>query len=290
MGAPTESTARDLLRDAAARLKRAGVEEPEKEAELIVTGAAGVDRVSLYRDNPALTSECVERVRSMVGRRLTREPLQYILGQVDFLGLRICVGPGVLVPRPETELLIEALLRYMDKDKACRIIDLCTGSGCLALAAARALPRAMVTGTDLSEEALAYARKNAADNKIQNVRFLHGHLYEPVERESFQIILSNPPYVKTGDLDTLQPEIREWEPREALDGGADGLDFYRRILSLAPDYLIKGGLVVLELGFGQAGEVSTLAGEAGFDILDVRKDFCGIERIMVLRLRDERTS
>jgi release factor glutamine methyltransferase len=290
MGAPTESTARGLLRYAAARLKGAGVVEPEKEAELLITATAGVDRVSLFRDDPALAPHLAERIRSLVERRLTHEPLQYLLGQVDFLGLRIRVGPGVLIPRPETELLIEELVRHADKEQACRIVDMCTGSGCLALAAARALPEATVTGTDVSDEALAYARDNATRNDIRNVRFLKGHLYEPVKGERFHIILSNPPYVKTGDMEALQPEIRDWEPGEALDGGADGLDFYRRILSLAPAHLVKAGLVVLELGYDQAEEVSALAGASGFETLDVRKDFCGIERVMVLRLQDIRDS
>jgi release factor glutamine methyltransferase len=290
MGAPAESTARELLRDAASRLKGAGVAEPEKEAELIITETAGVDRVSLYRDNPTLAPHCAKRIHSAVDRRLTREPLQYILGHVDFLGLRIRVGPGVLVPRPETELLIEELVKKTDNEQACHILDLCTGSGCLALAAARALPEALVTGTDVSGEALAYARENAAVNEIRNVSFLEGRLYGPVKGERFHIILSNPPYVKTGDLETLQPEIRDWEPEGALDGGTDGLDFYRQILSLAPAHLVSAGLVILELGYEQAADVSDLAGSSGFDMLDVRKDLCGIERVMLLRLRDTRDS
>jgi release factor glutamine methyltransferase len=290
MGAPAESTARELLRDAASRLKGAGVAEPEKEAELIITETAGVDRVSLYRDNPTLAPHCAKRIHSAVDRRLTREPLQYILGHVDFLGLRIRVGPGVLVPRPETELLIEELVKKTDNEQACHILDLCTGSGCLALAAARALPEALVTGTDVSGEALAYARENAAVNEIRNVSFLEGRLYGPVKGERFHIILSNPPYVKTGDLETLQPEIRDWEPEGALDGGTDGLDFYRQILSLAPAHLVSAGLVILEVGYEQAADVSALAGSSGFDMLDVRKDLCGIERVMLLRLRDTRDS
>ena len=203
-------------------------------------------------------------------RRVTREPIQYILGSIDFLGLTIKVGHGVLIPRPETELLAEEAIRFSRKDTnppfppfskggqggiteseqsptLLRFLDLCTGSGCLALALARAFPDALVYGTDSEEAAISYAEENARTNGIENVLFLKGSLFEPIEkhfavpgeRPVFDIIVSNPPYIRRDDLKKLQPEVKDWEPIPALDGGEDGLDFYREIISGAGTYLRK---------------------------------------------------
>jgi release factor glutamine methyltransferase len=273
-----------LLKSASETLARCGIENPEKEAEIIVTHAAGIDTVTLYRDDPAPGGEAEAKVRAMLDRRCRREPLQYILGSVEFRGLKIHVGPGVLIPRPETELIIEELLKFLPPPgRGLRVLDLCTGSGCLALAAAQALPGSHVAGTDISGEALAYARKNAVENGIENAVFLRGHLFEPVGGETFDAIVSNPPYVASGDMETLQPEIRDWEPGEALDGGEDGLDFYRAILAEAPRRLHEGGPVLLELGWGEAEGVAELARKSGFHVAEVVRDLCGIERVMVLR-------
>jgi release factor glutamine methyltransferase len=273
-----------LLKSASESLARCGIENPEKEAEIIVTHAAGIDTLTLYRDDPAPGGEAEAKVRAMLGRRCRREPLQYILGSVEFHGLKIHVGPGVLIPRPETELIVEELLRLLAPPaRGLRLLDRCTGSGCLALAAARELPGSHVVGTDISEAALAYARKNAGENGIENAVFRKGHLFEPVGDETFDAIVSNPPYVASRDMETLQPEIRDWEPGEALDGGEDGLDFYRAILAEAPRRLHERGLVLLELGWGEAEGVAALARKAGFHVAEVVKDLCGIERVMALR-------
>lgn len=273
-----------LLKSASDVLAGCGIENPEKEAEIIVTHVAGIDTVTLYRDDPAPGGEAKAKVRAMLNRRCRREPLQYVLGSVEFCGLKIHVGTGVLIPRPETELIVEELLKLLPPPgRGLRVLDLCTGSGCLALAAARALPGSHVVGTDISGEALAYARKNAVEHGVGNAVFFRGHLFEPVGGETFNAILSNPPYVTSGDMETLQPEIREWEPREALYGGDDGLDFYRAILAEAPRRLQGGGLVLLELGWEQAESVAELARKAGFYVTEVVKDLCGIERVMVLK-------
>lgn len=277
------SKALDLLRFAVSFLRQHGIAGAEKEAEFILTKGAGIDRVSLYRDNPSLTGAQSRRVKTILRRRAKREPLQYILGHVEFYGLRINVGPGVLIPRPETEILVEEVLKNLKKKRAVRLLDVCTGSGCVALAIAKNLSRADVFGTDRSEKALRYAKRNAGANSIKNVTFLKGPLFEPVEGMCFDVIVSNPPYIKTSILQGLEPEIRDWEPEVALDGGEDGLTFYRRIFARLHLYLKPGGLVVVETPGDQAQEVAGMARASGLEPLWVIKDYAGHERVVKAR-------
>jgi release factor glutamine methyltransferase len=298
----------DGLQEISAVLKEYGIEEPDKEAEVILTDCMEVDRVALYRDNPALSDLQMETMSKILERRRRREPLQYILGYADFCGLKINVGPGVLIPRPETELLLEEALRVVRLSShprlplgkgrqrgddysprimrpAPRILDLCTGSGCLAIALAGELGHAEVFGTDLSEAALRRAMMNAATIGLRNITFLKGDLYEPVKGMRFEIIVSNPPYVKSADIAGLSPEVRVWEPLEALDGGEDGLDFYKRILSCSADYLAEQGSLILELGYGEVGDVIKIAERSGLSPDRVVRDHSGIERVLSLSLR-----
>jgi release factor glutamine methyltransferase len=282
-------------------LGRYGVENPRKEAEIIFTRCMGMDRVPLYRDNPVLRPHQIEEMEMIVQRRQRREPLQYIVGRVDFFGLAIKVGPGVLIPRPETELMVEEAIKTVtrntldvtSKDKsssrvthhALRILDLCTGSGCIALALAKMFPQAEVSGTDISEEALAYARMNAGINDIRNVTFLKGDLFEPVKGERFDLIISNPPYIRRKEIDTLQPEIKDWEPLEALDGGEDGLRFHREILSSVAEYLLQEGSLIMELGQGEACGLLKMSQKPCVTQVSLVKDYSGIERILRLSFR-----
>jgi len=291
----------DGLREISAILGQFGIKDSHKEAEIIFTRCMEMGKVALYRDNPTLSPVQREEISRILERRGKREPLQYIIGHVDFLGLKIHVGPGVLIPRPETELIVEeaikAVTRYtlhvMGEDTnssrvthyASRILDLCTGSGCLALALAREFPRGEVFGTEVSRKALDYAMDNARINQIQNVTFLNGDLYEPVKGQKFDIIVSNPPYIRKKDICMLQPEIKGWEPLEALDGGEDGLRFYREILFRAPEYLYEGGSLVMELGQGTADDVIKIAEESGLRRDSLVKDYAGVERILRLSLR-----
>lgn len=290
--------ASDSLKEISAALRRNGVEDSYKEAEIIVTRCIGIERTVFYRDNPVLSNDQTRQVREVLERRRKKEPLQYIIGHVDFSGLTINVGPGVLIPRPETELIVEETIRAVTRNAVrmasedqdpqrfthhgLRILDLCTGSGCIALAIARRFPGASIFGTDLSETALKYARENALRNGVANVTFLRGDLYAPLDGGRFDIIVSNPPYVKREEIAALQPEIREWEPPEALNGGEDGLRFYREIVSRAPQYLAEGGSLIMELGAGEAGEVLGIAEKAGFRPLSLIRDFAGIERVLHL--------
>ncbi len=284
----------EKVRLAGGELGRAGIDNPFKEAEHIVAACLGVERVTMYRDDPEIDDAILSRIDGFVRRRAAREPIQYILGYAEFCGLRIKVGPGVLIPRPETEMLVEVALSVLDergmRKAPLDILDLCTGSGCIALALARACPGSRVYGTDVSDAALRYAEHNARVNGIQNVTFLAGSLFEPFEHRSaepsvpgfFDIIVSNPPYLRTSDLEKAQPEVRAWEPRDALDGGADGLDCFRTIIPGARNYLSRGGFLILEVGVNQAEAVTALARGAGFGTCEIRRDYAGVERIVTV--------
>jgi release factor glutamine methyltransferase len=290
------------LRKAGDFLEKSGIDNPRREAELIITHCLGTDRVALYKENPEVQEDINSEIDEFLGRRSGREPLQYILGYTEFCGLKIKVGPGILIPRPETELLAEEtikVIRNIDRGspphpplskvgrRRGRVLDLCTGSGCLALAIAKEFSDATIYGTDSSESAIGYARENAGINGILNAIFLKGSLFEPIRHLfiadlfAFDLILSNPPYIKRGDIKTLQPEIREWEPTEALDGGEDGLDYYRIMIPEAGNYLRENGFLMFEVGMDQALIVKRMAQDYGFSNVSLVKDYAGIERILV---------
>jgi len=274
----------DKIRQAASVLKELHIEQAAKEAELIVAHCLGIDKVVLYRDDPFIPGETMSRIDMMLQRRRKREPLQYILSFVDFFGLKIHVGPGVLIPRPETELLVEEAIKTMyvlmkETTSPFSILDVCTGTGCIALALAREYPHAQVYGIDVSEGAITYAKENSEINEIKNVTFMPGSLFQPVEGKKFDLIVSNPPYIRTEEMKRLQPEIKNWEPVEALNGGADGLRYSRRILEEAILFLKKGGCVILEIGDQQAESIMKMACVKRFAGKEMKKDFSGIKRI-----------
>lgn len=283
----------DKLKEATEFLKQYGIEDANRDAEIIVSHCIGINRTVLYRDNPEIREEEIERIDEFLTRRSKREPLQYILGYVDFYGLKIKVGKGVLIPRPETELLAEEAIKTVKREalSVMRILDICTGSGCLALALAKEFPDAKVYGTDTSGVAMKYAEENARTNRIGNVTFLEGSLFEPIKKLptvdcplfTFGLIVSNPPYIKRDDINNLQLEIKDWEPVEALDGGEDGLDYYRTIIPEAKGYLKREGFLIFEIGAGQSEEVSKIAKDTGFGNISLIKDYAGIERIFVAR-------
>ncbi len=279
-------TATSLLKEISTLFRDREVPEHAAEAELLICHALGISRTVLYRDDPAVDGSAAEAICTLARRRLRGEPLQYLTGSVEFCGLSFRVGRGVLIPRPETELLVEEAVWTAGVLGIAGpgILDLGTGSGCVAVAVARALPLSRVVATDLSAAAVGYARENAGLNGAQNVVVLEGDLFEPVRGRRFDLILSNPPYVKACEMPLLQKEIRLHEPAEALDGGPDGLSFYRRILEGAPLHLRDGGAVVVELGAGQAEEVAGIARGAGMEVVKIARDLSGMERVMVLSM------
>ena len=260
-------------------LAEKGVENPRLEAEWMLCEALTLDRVGLYLnfDKPLSETE-LAAYRGMVARRGRREPLQYILGSQEFMGLDFQVTPAVLIPRHDTEVLVAEGVKRGEGARS--ILDIGAGSGCVAIALAKALPEAEVCAVDISGDALAVARVNAERNGAA-VQFFQGSLLEPFAGRRFDMILSNPPYIPKAELATLQQEVCGFEPLGALDGGADGLDFYRAIVARAPDHLSAGGWLLFEVGAGQAPDVLDLLQKGGlsrdcFTALDP----AGIERVV----------
>ncbi len=278
----------DKIKQAKEILKKYGIENSVREAELIVLHCLNMDRITLYKDNPEIPKEIELKINELLERRIKREPIQYLLGYTEFYDLKIKVGKGVLIPRPETELLAEEAIKEIKKLKSSgksrlNILDLCTGSGCLALAIAKEFPEDFVYGTDNSEIALNYAIENASLNSIKNVIFLRGSLFEPLSQLKYDFIVSNPPYIKKKDLIKLQPEIKDWEPLEALNGGEDGLDYYRIIIPQAKDYLENNGILMLESGISQSQSIRKIAEKSGYSEIRLVKDYANIERILIAR-------
>jgi release factor glutamine methyltransferase len=262
---------REALTAATDALRAIGVEDPRLDAEVMLAEATGHDRAALIAD-PAigLPPAAARRFGEMVRRRLRREPVAYIVGRKGFRQLEIAVDPRVLIPRPETELLVEIAL---EREPA-TLLDVGTGSGAIGLAAASELPDCEVTATDTSGDALEAAQANAHRLGLgDRIRFLPGTL--PPE-EDFELILANLPYVAEPDWSSLQPEVAEWEPREALVSGADGLDAIRALIPR-----VEVGVLALEVGQGQADAVRELLREGGFGAIETRLDLAGVERVVL---------
>lgn len=273
----------------ARRLDRAGVAAPRAEAEGLLAHVLSQPRHACYLEPDApLTADETARLRSLVARRAHGVPLQYLTGTERFRGLELEVTPDVLIPRPETEGVVDAALRVLADRRSAGspavVADIGTGSGCLALALARVRPDVVVYATDCSAAALAVAERNARRLGLADrVTFLCGDLFEPLARGGVRVdlVVSNPPYVADEHLPTLQLEVRH-EPESALRGGVDGLHFYRRIVAEAGSVLAAGAGIVVELGYGQADAVGALARGAGFDVARIDPDFQRIPRVMTL--------
>ena len=220
------------------------------------------------------------RFASLLDRRLRGEPIQYIVGEAEFFGLPFKVTPDVLIPRPETEHLVEKAIELARLRTAPRIVDVCTGSGAIAVALARALPKADITATDLSDAALTIAHQNAQYNGVEpRIRFLQGDLLAPVADERFDLVVANPPYVPTVERESMSVEVRDHEPALALFAGVDGLEIYRRLISATPAVLVPGGFIALEIGYGQARAAEGLLAAAGFRQIEFIPDLQGIPRV-----------
>lgn len=275
-------TIAQALAGAREQLAVAGVEDAAFEARELVASVCSISRSRL---NLALSDPFnrVEELERLVGRRLSGEPLQYIIGEWEFMSLPFHVGPGVLIPRPETELLAEFAIRQCG-DQPFRIADLCAGSGCIGISVAKSCPNAHVWLVEKSEQTFAYLLENIRLNSVQNVTPLLGDIFDPEilpANVRFDLILSNPPYISSGELPGLQREVH-WEPSMALDGGADGLDFYRRIASVYPERAVPGGWIGLEFGDGQAEAVREIFAPYFADTKIV-PDLAGIPRMLFAR-------
>jgi release factor glutamine methyltransferase len=276
-----------LLRDAAVALAAAGIDNGRFEARLLLAHAAGLSAEQLIaRGAEPAPAAVAQRLRELAARRVLREPMAYILGEREFWGLPFKVSPAVLVPRPDSETLIEAALALMpDRQRAWRIVDLGLGSGCLLLTLLREYPAARGVGLELSEEALAVAQANAEALEVAaRARLVSGDWRQPDWQQRlggpFDLLVSNPPYIEAEAIERLMPEVARFEPRLALDGGPDGLAAYHAIASAAPALVAPGGRVLVEAGEGQALEISRIFAAAGLAMEGLWKDLAGIDRVV----------
>jgi release factor glutamine methyltransferase len=282
---PTEINA--LVADARRRFRNAGISRDESalDARLLAQHLLGWDaaRLMTHGDEPA-SDQFQRDYEALVNRRVAREPLAYITGQREFWNLAIEVSPAVLIPRPETELLVEAAVEYCERLDALRVVDLCTGSGCVAVAIAREFTRATIIASDISQDALEVARRNVLRHGVASrVRCTQADLLASLPGP-FDLILANPPYVPATDAPTLDPEVREYEPAAALFAGHDGLRIITRLVADAPAALAPGGLLMFEFGAGQSGAVERLLhSTTDLEAVEIRNDLQDIPRIAVAR-------
>ena len=282
---PLGSSNREAFVKASSFLEECGVLEPQNNARLLLMHVLGLEGAAYYMAQPEpFPAERITVFTNAVNRKGRGEPAQYIIGQQEFYGLRFEVTPAVLIPRPETELLVEAIMRHGDvlwPSGAPRVIDIGTGSGAIAVTLKAVRPRWDVAASDISPDALEVAAKNAAANGAA-VTFREGDLLAPFAGERFDILVSNPPYIPAGDIAGLQREVREHEPRTALDGGPDGLAPYRIMMAQLELLAAPPALVGFELGQGQAQDVAELLRQAGhWDQIEIVPDLAGIERHVI---------
>jgi len=279
------ATIKSAISEGAAILKAAGVVEPRNEANLVLMHVLKRDRTFLLaHDDESLPPDQIGRYRSLIARRAAGYPLQYLTGRQGFFRLDFEVTPDVLIPRPETELIVEIGFEILKDEASPVFADLGTGSGAIAVSLLQELPRARAVALDVSAAALEVAKRNAERHEVSDrLRLVKSDLFSAIaSNESFDLIVSNPPYVPSGDLIGLQREVR-YEPSGALDGGPDGLTLIRRILTDAPDFLRAGGYLVFEIGFDQNEAVKALIDPAVWKLIEVRRDLQGIPRTVVLQ-------
>jgi release factor glutamine methyltransferase len=268
-------------------LEKKGVDSPRLHAELLLAHILNLQRMKLYLNfDRALGPGEVERLREFVQRRGKREPLQHILGSTSFCGLEIAVNRHVLIPRPETELLAEAGWKFLStlSDPSSTALDVGTGSGCIATVLAVKCPGTKISAVDISPEALEIARQNATRHQVQ-IQFSNSDAFAALPAGTqFDLIISNPPYIPAADMSSLQPEVRDYDPRIALEGGVDGLEFYRRLATEARPFLKSGGRFMLEFGDGQAEAIQKIFETQKWIVEAIREDYTRRPRLLIARI------
>ena len=277
-----------MLREGSEALAAVGIPNPGADAEVLLAHHLRVGRAYLHaHPEESVAPHVVGSYRDGIVRRVAREPLQHITGMQEFWSLPFIVSPAVLIPRPETELIVETCVARHAAGTS-RIVDIGTGSGCVAVAVAHAIPGALLYATDSSDEALAVARLNASRNDVGGrIEFYQGDLFEPLRDRGLErgidFVLSNPPYIAEVDIETLEPEVRDYEPRRALTPGPDPLLIHRRIAEAAPEFLKAGGFLIVEFGLGQGPGIRKLYSAARLEEVEIRPDLAGIDRVFVAR-------
>lgn len=289
-------TVLDIIQKSGEFLERKGVDSPRLQVELILEQVLKMPRLQLYVNfERPITDNELDRLRDYVRRRGTREPLQHILGSTSFCGLEIEVGRQALIPRPETEMLAERAWKFLNarigsnsqlstQEQPSTVLELGVGSGCISVAIAVNSPTAQVTAIDLSDEALELAGRNVRRHELADrVRLLKSDGFNELSPAvQYDLIVSNPPYIPSAEIETLQPEVRDHDPRTALDGGEDGLDFYRMLADQAAAWLRSGGAMMLEFGDGQAPVIGTIFKDTGWTVDAIVRDLADKERFIVL--------
>jgi len=274
---------------ASRRLADAGIESSRLDAELLMAEAAGIPREAVITGSIELSTAILEKFYAMVARRERREPIAYILGRKEFYSLEFEITPAVLIPRPETEFVVSAALEFMAGTPNARVLDIGTGSGAIAIAIAVNAPLASVTAVDISADAIAVASRNAQRHRVEDrVTFRRGDCFDVLDGPalgSFDVIVSNPPYLDDAEIAALEADVRGFEPRVAMSAGASGLDILRRIAAGAPVHLVRGGDLIVEVAAGQAAAVAKLVEEAGLRDVTVINDFAGHPRVVVAHAR-----
>ena len=281
-------TVLEIIQRSTEFLQEKGVDSPRLQIELMLTQVLKLPRLKLYLNFERTLSEAeLAQLREMVKRRAGREPLQHILGSTSFCGLEIKCSRAALIPRPETELLAERAWQFLSTLNAqpSTVLDLGTGTGCIAIAVAVHTPNARVHAVDLSDDALTLAKENAAKHNVATrIEFVQGDMFAALHPGTrFDLIASNPPYIALDEVKSLQPEVRDFDPMLALDGGADGLEFHRRIAREAPAFLKTGGKLMLEFADGQAEKVKKVFFAENWVVDEIVADYSARERILIAR-------
>jgi release factor glutamine methyltransferase len=279
----------DLLNTTSDYFKAKNIENPRLNAELLLGHVLKMKRVNLYVEFERIISNTeLSTYRELVSRRITHEPLQYIIGQTEFMGLPFNVNPSVLIPRPETEILCETVLALKDGlTNPVSVLDIGTGSGCLAVSLAHFWPGAKVSGIDINEKTLEAARSNAKLNKTDNAFFFNSDIFNWPDLEmqqEYSVVVSNPPYIKKDEMTTLQPEVKDFEPAEALTDFADGMKFYSHFFTLVEQGLLKCTYFVLEMSGLQPEKIVDEAKSRKFGNIEVIKDLTGIDRVLKIKV------
>jgi len=279
-----EYSLKGLLADGAKMLTQAGIDEAELDARYILEYITGLNSAQYFiHSEDIIEKNKAEEFFRLIERRSKRIPLSYVIGTRDFFGLTFKVDENVLIPEQETELLVEEVIKHSEGKS---VLDMCTGSGCIAISIALFGKPSKVAASDISEKALEVARENAKSLKAGEISFIQGDMFENVT-DKFDIIVSNPPYIETKVIDELMPEVRDYIPRLALDGDIDGLKFYRIISKEAVKKLNKNGRIFYEIGYNQSRAVASILLENGFTDVKIMKDYSGLDRIVMAKLDEK---
>lgn len=275
-----KKTYRMAIQEAQNRLSSEGIEESNTDAWLLLSYVCNMDRTAyLMKSMDSISDEEYQRYMKCIDRRILREPLQYITGTQEFMGLTFNVNENVLIPRYDTEILVSEVIGLIG-DKPLRVLDMCTGSGCIGISIASECPNVSIDMADISDKAIEVAEGNIQCNNIKNAKCIQSDLFSNID-EKYSIIVSNPPYIETKVIETLMPEVKEYEPVLALDGEGDGLEFYRRITRESVKYIENGGYLAYEIGCEQADAVSRIMMECGYTDIRVVRDLAGLDRVVI---------